>query len=410
MTALYVDCVTGLAGDMLLAAFLDLGVPQEVIESPLHSIGLANAYALRVEEKRSFGLRGKKVSIELKDYSPSNRTWLEIKRLIVDSSWKDSLKKKVYLVFNSLAEAESLVHGIDINDVHFHEVGAIDSLVDIIGVCAALEHVKPTYLFCSTPPAGSGKVNTSHGTLPVPVPAVLELARKYRIKLFNGEKYPDGELTTPTGLALMAVLSNSFNSPPFFDIDEIGVGLGNREFNCANFLRIIQLKDSLGVQDNLSKAEIKWQSVLVQEAWIDDATPEDIASLLEYLREAGAIDVICQTVQMKKSRQGTCVKAIVFPENATQVRIAWFLKGTTIGIRERLEGRWVLPRRKGSCLIFDERIGIKQILRPDGRFTIKAEHDDLVRLSKKTGKSLELLRQEVLNSSNEFIPEGDWKC
>ena len=143
MKALFVDCPTGLAGDMLLAAFFDLGVPRKVVDEPLSLIGLHNSYSLRIEESKSFGLRGKKVSIEGLESKPPNRCWQRISDMIHNAPWEINLKTNVLGVFEALAEAESFVHGQDIEEVHFHELGAIDALVDIVGVCAAIEYIKP---------------------------------------------------------------------------------------------------------------------------------------------------------------------------------------------------------------------------------------------------------------------------
>ena len=408
MTALFVDCPTGLAGDMLLAAFLDLGVPRAVIEAPLAGLGLEQGYALTVAEDRSAGLRGLRLSVEGLELEPPHRLWHDIRALIMEADWSEPLRARVLTVFKALAEAEAAVHGHPIEQVHFHEVGMIDALVDVVGVCAAVEHLAPEQIVCAVPPAGRGKTATAHGFLPVPVPAVLELARRHQICLEVGDDLPACELTTPTGLALMAVLAERFGQPPSLRINAIGVGLGHRTLDRPNILRICELDGFARERSEEEMAGLRWQPVVVQEAWIDDATPEDVAVFSDQLRDAGALDVVSEQVQMKKGRQGVSVKALVTAEQAPGLRVVWFSLGTTLGLREHSHGRWLLPRRGGSCPTPWGSVRVKQVRRPQGILTVKPEHDDLLRLSVETGHSLEELRREVLLASEDFVADEDW--
>ena len=408
MTALFVDCPTGLAGDMLLAAFLDLGVPRAVIEAPLAGLGLEQGYALTVAEDRSAGLRGLRLSVEGLELEPPHRLWHDIRALIMEADWSELLRARVLAVFKALAEAEAAVHGHPIEQVHFHEVGMIDALVDVVGVCAAVEHLAPEQIVCAVPPAGRGKTATAHGFLPVPVPAVLELARRHQICLEVGDDLPACELTTPTGLALMAVLAERFGQPPSLRIKAIGVGLGHRTLDRPNILRICELDGFARERSEEEMAGLRWQPVVVQEAWIDDATPEDVAVFSDQLRDAGALDVVSEQVQMKKGRQGVSVKALVTAEQAPGLRVVWFSQGTTLGLREHSHGRWLLPRRGGSCPTPWGSVRVKQVRRPQGILTVKPEHDDLLRLSVETGHSLEELRREVLLASEDFVADEDW--
>ena len=408
MTALFVDCPTGLAGDMLLAAFLDLGVPRAVIEAPLAGLGLEQGYALTVAEDRSAGLRGLRLSVEGLELEPPHRLWHDIRALIMEADWSEPLRARVLTVFKALAEAEAAVHGHPIEQVHFHEVGMIDALVDVVGVCAAVEHLAPEQIVCAVPPAGRGKTATAHGFLPVPVPAVLELARRHQICLEVGDDLPACELTTPTGLALMAVLAEHFGQPPSLRIKAIGVGLGHRTLDRPNILRICELDGFARERSEEEMAGLRWQPVVVQEAWIDDATPEDVAVFSDQLRAAGAFDVVSEQVQMKKGRQGVSVKALVTAEQAPGLRVVWFSQGTTLGLREHSHGRWLLPRRGGSCPTPWGSVRVKQVRRPQGILTVKPEHDDLLRLSVETGHSLEQLRREVLLASEDFVADEDW--
>ena len=411
MTTLWVDAPTGLAGDMLLAGLLDLGVPISAIEEPLNSLGLAGCYRIDVVEARSGGLRGQRVSVTGLETQPPHRHWADIRQQIVEAPLSTALKERVLAVFTALAEAEATVHGSSTESVHFHEVGAVDALVDVVGVCAALHQLNPSRICCSPLPAGRGMVRTAHGLLPVPVPAVLELARRQRIPLIQSPNAPEGELVTPTGLALMAVWADGFVPPARFTPALVGIGLGHRELDRPNLVRLLldttdqQLADQELVDQELTDAP-RWQPLVVQEAWLDDATPEDLALLLERLREAGAVDVAAHPLVMKKGRSGHGVIALVEPDVAERLRQVWFTAGTSIGVRERLQGRWLLPRRIGLLDTPWGMLPAKQVKRPDGRCTVKPEADDLELMSRRTGCSVAELRMAAVAAP--FISDADW--
>ena len=406
MTTLWVDAPTGLAGDMLLAGLLDLGIPISAIEEPLNCLGLAGCYRIDVAEARSGGLRGKRVSVMGLEDQPPHRHWADIRQQIVEASLPTSLKDRVLAVFTALAEAESTVHGSSMESVHFHEVGAVDALVDVVGVCAALDQLNPARIFCSPLPAGRGTVRTAHGLLPVPVPAVLELARRHQVPLQQSPDAPEGELVTPTGLALMAVWADRFVPPARFTPALVGVGLGHRELDRPNLVRLIlDTADQDSAYQELTDAP-RWQSLVVQEAWLDDATPEDLALLMERLREAGAVDVAAHPLVMKKGRCGHGVIALVEEDAAERVRQVWFNAGTSIGVREHRQGRWLLPRRSGLLDTPWGMLPAKQVKRPDGRLTVKPEADELELMSRRTGCSVADLRAAAVAAP--FISEADW--
>jgi len=403
MSALVIDCPTGLAGDMLLSALLDLGVPESVVHQPFQALGLAKAYALNVEESKSGGLRGLRLTVRSEESNPPHRRWSDLRQLISDASLSPSLKAKVLQVFQALADAEATVHGCAPDQVHFHEIGAIDSLVDVIGVCAGIEHLSPGLIYCTAPPAGHGRVTTAHGVLPVPVPAVLELAKRHQLPLLTGENFPAAELTTPTGLALMAVLADHFHRPSRMEVETVGIGLGHRSLDRPNLLRMMRIRDA-------TRTEPGWQELVVQEAWIDDATAEELASLAQHLRLAGALDVVQGAVLMKKQRPGTAVMALTTPNQAAALRQVWWRHSPTIGLREREQGRWVLPRRCGTSTTPWGMIRAKQTRRPDGTFTLKWEQDELQRVSAEAGLTVMELRERLSRETLAFVPEEDWQC
>tara|TARA_Y100001968_G_scaffold332374_1_gene390301 strand:- start:51 stop:1274 length:1224 start_codon:yes stop_codon:yes gene_type:complete len=407
MNSIFIDCSNGVSGDMLLAGFLDLGIPKDLIIEPINSIGLESSYLLEVKEHSSGGLRGKKVEVIQKERPLKERRWKYIKELINKATWKETLRSKVLSVFQMLAEVEASVHGCEIENVHFHELGSIDSLVDIIGVCAAIDYLNANTFICSNPPAGSGRVMTSHGYLPVPVPAVVEIARRHQIELVVDELHPKSELTTPTGLALMAVLADKFGFPSSLSISSIGIGIGHKNFDQPNILRVFKLNSNAEEKVN---NDPKWEEIILHEAWIDDSSPEDISNFCNELRAAGALEVVHQPVQMKKDRQGILITSISRKDNLVKLRNLWFSLSTTIGLRERIEGRWVLPRRCGFCTTSLGKIRVKQVLRINGEITLKPEHDDLIRLSKESGKGIDEIRSLVYISDSSFLATEDWTC
>jgi uncharacterized protein (TIGR00299 family) protein len=390
-----VDCPTGLAGNMLLAALFDLGLPAAAVEQPLAALGLAGAFRLRLEQRRSGGLRGQHLEVELLEPSPPHRHWRELRQQIEAAPLEPALQQRVLAVFGQLAEAEGSVHGHSADQVHFHEVGAVDALVDVVGVCAGLLHFGVEQLVCTPPPAGHGAVQTAHGLLPLPAPAVLELAHRGAIPLASSEGFPAGELTTPTGLALMAALASRFGQAPPLRPRAVGIGLGSRTLDRPNLLRLVLAE---GAAEGLAAdgPSPLWEPLLQQQAQIDDATPEDLAFLQEQLRAAGALEVFSQAVQMKKGRPGTLITVLAPPQQAEPLRLVWWRHGTSLGVREQLLQRWALPRQQLQLNTPWGPVRLKRAQRPDGSWLSKPEADDLIALAQSHGLPLAELRSRVL--------------
>jgi uncharacterized protein (TIGR00299 family) protein len=390
MSLAVLDCPTGLAGNMLLAALLDLGVPEAVVHGPLAALGLDGLYRLDLEERRSAGLRGRHLSVAVLEPQPGHRHWGVLQGQLAQVAWPEALRERVLAVFGLLAEAEAAVHGHAPEQVHFHEVGAIDALVDVVGVCAGLLHLGVEQLVCTAPPAGHGTVATAHGVLPLPAPAVLEIARRRAVPLASSEGFPAGELTTPTGLALAACWADRFGVAPAFVPEAVGVGLGSRQLDRPNLLRLCLATPQLRVEGP------ELQTVLLQQAQIDDASAEDLAFLADELREAGALEVFSQPVAMKKGRGGTLLSVIAAPECGEALRAVWWRQGTSLGVREQLQQRWALPRRSRSLDTPLGTVRIKEAQRPDGEWSAKPEHDDLVALARRHNRPIAEVRELVM--------------
>ena len=394
MEDLLIECSPGISGDMLLAAFYDLGVPKEVIEKPLIDLGLGSSYLLSFDEAKSKSLRGIKTNVKILNNS-QKRTWKDIKELILKGNLEKSLEKNIIKVFSALAKAESSVHGIAKEDVYFHEIGSIDSLVDIIGVCAAIDFLRPKKIYCNTPTLGRGITKTDHGKISIPSPAVVDLIAQFNIEVSSQLDFINDELSTPTGIAIICTLVNSFKFPIKYSLNSYGVGVGNKILPISNILRISKI--------NSCKIENpKYEEIFIQEAFIDDQSPEDIASFVEILRGEGAYDVVYQSLYMKKNRIGFEIKAIVPIEKLSNCREIWFKHSNTIGLRERRQGRWVLKRLEGECDTRFGKIKVKQAMLSNGEKYIKPEYDEILKLQKKYNKSAEEIRDIIKKTMGDF--------
>ncbi len=405
MKSIFIDCSLGISGDMLASALLDLGIPHSIFMDNIESLNMDKNYKLKFNVGDSEGIKGIVFTKNEIQYKELSRSLNDIKNLLFDSSLNDYVKKKSIRVFEILAEAEAIVHGNEISDVHFHELGSMDSILDIVNVCSAIDFLKPYNIYFTHPPSGKGIVSTSHGPLPVPVPTVLEIARRKKIPLTVLDDKYFGEITTPTGIALIATFIDKFGQLDKLNIKKIGIGLGSKNISRPNFLRVLLIDED---NDYIENNKPSYETIISQEAWIDDSTPEDVAVLIERLRSAGAIDVICYSIDMKKNRKGICIQAIVYPKHKNLLREVWFNYSTTIGIRENKISRWILPRRTVSHKTKFGKVNIKQAMRPNGQISIKIEHNDLTQITLNTGIPIEEIRQKLIIELSEFYELDDW--
>lgn len=407
MEEILIECSPGISGDMLLGAFHDLGVPKKVVEKTLIDVGLENLYYLNFRESQSCSIRGIKVEVENLNQG-IKRDWSNIKELLLNSKLNKKLQRRIYKVFESLAIAEGAVHGINPENVHFHEIGAIDSLVDIIGVCASIEYLGPKKVFCNQPTLGKGFVQTEHGKLSIPSPAVIELLSGKDIKVISNLDSIEGELSTPTGIALLSSLVDYFQIPNKFSINSYGVGIGSLKLPCPNLVRVLNI-DSCNQNFKDQKTSPMHEEIIVQEAWIDDQTSENIANFIEILRNQGAYDISCQSTNMKKNRIGFSIQVILPIDKREYFRKLWFNYSSTIGLRERKQSRWTLLRRRGECLTKFGIVKFKQTINYNGIVCIKPENDEVLRLQIEHKKSSEEIRNIIKESCGEFKAFEDWQ-
>lgn len=332
MNILYFDCYAGISGDMTVGALLDLGVPLAFLEEELARLPIPLAdYALSAEETFRRGIRATKFGVRVTEDQP-HRHYSDIAAMIEGSSLADQVKLKAGRIFLRLAEAEAKVHGVELSRVHFHEVGALDSIIDIVGTALCLQYLGSEELYASALPLGSGHVETAHGRLPVPAPATAELLRGLPVHAELGA----GERVTPTGAAILAALCSGFGAPPPFTVAEVGNGAGDRDFpDTPNILRIMQGEKT---------APLPGDEIRVLECHIDDMNPEILGFLMERLLAGGALDVAFSPLQMKKNRPG--VRITILSPPALQEKLARMLltESSAIGVRHYPATRLKLHR------------------------------------------------------------------
>ncbi|MBK5092955.1 MAG: nickel pincer cofactor biosynthesis protein LarC [Actinobacteria bacterium] len=320
MTIAYFDCFSGISGDMILGALVDLGLDVEDLASTLSSLDLEE-FRLETREVSSYGLRATKVDVIFPD-SVLVRTFNNIRDLIENSTLPQRVKATSMEIFMRLASAESVVHGKPIDQVHFHEVGAVDSIVDIVGSAYGVHALGITEVFSSPLPMGHGMIKTAHGALPVPAPAVLEILQDTPT---YGRGIPT-EIVTPTGAAVIKTLATSFGVAPPMRIDRVGCGAGTKDIGVPNLLRVVT-----GVPIEYP-AEGEELAYLVSTN-IDDMNPEFYDYVIERLLGAGAHDVWLTPIQMKKTRPGTVITVLCAPGDATALKRILLEETSTFGLR-----------------------------------------------------------------------------
>jgi pyridinium-3,5-bisthiocarboxylic acid mononucleotide nickel chelatase len=337
----YLDAFSGLAGDMLVGAFADAGADRDAISQAL--AGVATGGTIEWDRVERRGMSATKFRVVIREPPTEARKHCHLSaivKMIQAADLPDTVKTTSERVFRVLGEAEATVHGMSVEKVHFHEVGAVDSISDIVGACLALDLLGIDKLYCSAVNVGSGTVNTEHGILPVPAPATARLLRDKPIYA----RGPAMELTTPTGAAFAAALAESFGAMPPMRVKSIGYGAGDRDFSeHANVLRVMVGEPS-GAPESTT--------VSVIEANIDDASPQVVAYAIEKLIEAGALDATVIPAQMKKGRAGVLLQVIAAPEKREELIAVMFRETTTLGVRfssaeRRVQAReWVEVRTK----------------------------------------------------------------
>ncbi len=330
MKIAYFDCFSGASGDMILGSLMDAGLPLEKLKAELAKLHLGH-YDLGVEKVTKKGIAGSRaiVTVEEDHHHHHHRHLFDIQTIIEASELDDGIKKKALAVFMRLAEAEAKVHRADVESIHFHEVGAMDAIIDVVGAVAGLAAIGIEEFYCSAMNVGSGTVECAHGTLPVPAPATAELIRGFPVYSSGVQ----GELLTPTGAAILTTLAEGFGDMPAMVPDAVGYGAGTADTSVANLLRM-----TVGRSDE-PVAGLDCEQVAVVETGIDDMNPQIYDYLMTKLLQMGAMDVFLVSIQMKKNRPGTLLSVLCKPEMVSQVAGFLIDETTSIGIRWRVDSR-----------------------------------------------------------------------
>jgi uncharacterized protein (TIGR00299 family) protein len=333
MRGLYLDCFSGISGDMFLGALVDLGVEPAHLRSQLKKLRVSG-YQLSAARVNRSGLTGTKVDVKLTKTQQPERRLKDIARIVQGSRLSPAVRRRAMDAFETLVEAEARVHRVPKDRVHLHEVGAVDAIVDIVGAMIGLERLGWPRVICSPLHVGRGMVTMEHGTFPVPGPATAEILKGKPCYATQVE----GELVTPTGAALVATLADDFGPMPPMRVRAIGYGAGTKQFDGhPNLLRILD-------GDLLDEAVLR-ETVLVLETTIDDMNPQLYGHLMERLFAAGALEVFYTPIQMKKNRPGIMVTVICPEPRLQDVSAVIFRETTTIGFRYLPMGRIELARR-----------------------------------------------------------------
>ena len=403
---LHLDAFSGIAGNMLLGALIDLGLPLRALEADLAPLGLP--FEIEVRRVRRGALAARYVDVRVPRGRPPRsavrgrskrgghgphhaaiphahgRRWLEIRRLLERARLVPVVRDRALAIFESLADAEARVHGIAIDAVHFHEVGAVDAIVDIAGAAAGLHRLGVRRVTCSPLPLGHGSVGTDHGRLPLPAPATLELLRGVPVV----PAHLEWETVTPTGAAIVRNVVDEFRALPAMVVEAVGIGAGGeRSGELPNVLRAV-----LGRSGGFGA-----DRVALLETHVDDLNPEHFEYLMERLFEAGALDVALQHLQMKKNRPGFALRVVARPSERDALARVLFAESTTLGVRVTEADRVVLAREDLRVATPFGPIRVKIVRDESGRATPSAEYEDCKRAARKAGVPL----REVVRAAEE---------
>jgi len=385
MKAAYFDCFSGISGDMTLGALVDAGCPLEVLRSKLRGLQVPG-WEVSAEKVWKNGMAATHVRVATQD-TQSHRSLATIQGILDKSDLDSEVKQRAAAIFTKLGEAEAAVHDVPIEKIHFHEVGAVDAIVDIVGACIGFAELGIESFACSPLNVGGGTVKMAHGILPVPAPATARL-------LVGKPIYSSGlqkELVTPTGAAIVATVCETFGPQPAMKVSAIGYGAGTTDLEGQpNVLRIMVGEVSGNVVDGHGG------TIRVLEANLDDMNPQIFGYLLEKALAAGALDVFATPIQMKKSRPGMLVSILCKPEDESKFQAMLFAETTTLGVRSHLVERYALPREHVSVTTRFGDVRVK-VARTGGRvLRASPEFEDCRKLAEEKNVPLQVVMEQAM--------------
>ncbi|MGI8502758.1 MAG: nickel pincer cofactor biosynthesis protein LarC [Hassallia sp.] len=403
----YIQCPTGISGDMCLGALVSLGVREEYLIEKLNKLGIEHEYNLRAELVHRNGQQATKVHVDLTHHHHHEdehdrhhgRHLPEIEQMILKAKLPTRAEAWSLAVFRQLAVAEGAVHGIAPEKVHFHEVGAVDAIADIVGTCLGLDwlgidsnDVGMPLLYCSALPTGGGTVRAAHGLMAVPVPAVLKLWEMRGCPVYSNGI--DKELVTPTGAAIATTLAADFGAPPPMTIKQVGLGAGSINLPIPNILQLWLGESTISTIDNRLI-----ETISILETQIDDLNPQAIGYVFEALFAAGAVDVFTQAIGMKKSRPGILLTVICHPENLLKCEEILFRETTTLGIRRSTQQRAILQREIQQV---ETKYGVVRVkvawMGKEVIANVQPEYEDCAELARKNNIPWREIQQMVLHN------------
>ena len=327
MKIAYFDCFSGISGDMTVGALLDAGLKIETLEKELKKLGLSG-YQLEVNKVVKKGISATQFKVKIKEEG-AERRFKDILAILEESKLDEEIKKEIKRIFFNIVQAESKIHQKDIDKIHFHEIGGLDSIIDITSAVIGIKTLGIEEIHSSALPVGKGFVKCAHGVIPVPAPATLELLKN--IPTYSGGI--ESEMITPTGAGIISTLAKSFGGRPLMKIERIGYGAGEKEFTIPNLLRV-SIGEKILKDENLKDGYVSDEAVLI-ETNIDDMNPEFYDYIMEQLFSQGALDVFLTPIQMKKSRPAHMLSIIVYEQNLKEILEVLFSESTTLGVRIR---------------------------------------------------------------------------
>jgi uncharacterized protein (TIGR00299 family) protein len=371
---------------MHLAALVDLGVPESWLREQLAKLPVSAEYSLTLTADKKMGISGTKARVTTVD-TEDHRHHSTIVKMIKAAGFDAGIERRALDIFQAIADAEGKIHDVPPDKVHFHEVGAVDSIVDIVAAALCIEHFQPNIILSNPVEVGSGFVDCAHGRFPVPAPATQELLARAPCT-YGGVT---GESTTPTGAAILAASVQEYRPAGVFTPERVGYGIGHKDFEIPNVLRV-----ALGsyVPKQASQPSPVTHHFKL-EANIDDMTPEAFAPLMQALFDAGAVDVYLTPIVMKKSRPAHCLTALSDAEHKDAVADAILNESSTIGLRIIPFEKIVLPRIEQTVATALGDVRVKQVTQPDGRTRWKTEHDDVLRLAAERGMDYQSAKASI---------------
>jgi uncharacterized protein (TIGR00299 family) protein len=381
MKTLYLDTFSGISGDMFLGLLLDLGVNQQELENELTKLPI-DGYRLEVSREQRHGIEGYRVQVHCEE-THHHRGWSTIDKMLAESDLRPAVQKTARKFFRRLGEAEAKVHGIDIDRIHFHEVGAVDAIVDLVGTAIGLNFLGVKQLICTPLPLSHGMSHCAHGVLPLPAPATLEILQGKPVYDSGCNK----ELVTPTGATIVAELAE-FSPLPDAPLGKSGYGVGGWKLeDRPNLLRGILYEDLSTMPDT--------EQIQVLETNIDDSTPEQLGYLLEQLLTAGALDAGYVPLQMKKNRPGHLLTVVCQPEQAAALAGLIMRESSAIGVRRSRCDRFRLNRRSVSVTTEWGAVRVKLIFSGEQFLRLTPEYDDCRVVAEETGQTLQQVYRQV---------------